>query len=206
MKTYKQITQIIQKTQLNEKRNNNIVVVDIQPIYEKYFSFNLEEFTDFLSKQREILYFYNGESIGSGDGPEEIIEMFYEASDYNNDFLNKLENDVIWVDKGYGFFRGWMDEGAEESFIIKAIRLMAARKIWDSREIEPEEWEELFPNDYEDYMEQDCIYFPDISLKTLKKFSSSYIVGGGKSECLKEVQLLMNAFNIRYKEVRKFIY
>ena len=200
MKSYKAY-----KAYLNEKRTNNIVVVDIQPMYKKFFKFDLEEFTDFLSKQREILYFYNGESVGSDDTPNGITEMLYEASNYDDDFMHKLE-DAIWIDKGYGFFRSWMDNGASESFIIKAIRYIVQNDVEDSRDIESEKWEKLFPDDWEDYMDYDNLSLPDISLRTLKKFSSAYVVGGGKTECLREVQLLMNAFNIRYKEVRKFIY
>jgi len=63
-----------------------------------------------------------------------------------------------------------------------------------------------FPNDYEDYMNGDNINIPDIPINKLRKFSGSYIVGGGKNECLKEVQIFMSVFNIRAKEVREFIY
>ena len=31
-------------------------------------------------------------------------------------------------------------------------------------------------------------------------------MGGYREECLKEVQLLMNAFNIKYTQVQKFIF
>ena len=54
--------------------------------------------------------------------------------------------------------------------------------------------------------EDDPIYMPDIRLDELKRFSGSYMVGGGKNECLAEVKLLMNAFNIKYKLVKKFVY
>ena len=65
---------------------------------------------------------------------------------------------------------------------------------------------EEFPDDWEDVFDIDTIYLPDIPLNILKKWSGSYIVGGGKNECLKEVQQLMSVFNIRAKEVKEFIY
>jgi hypothetical protein len=46
----------------------------------------------------------------------------------------------------------------------------------------------------------------DMPLNVLKSFSGSYLVGGGKNECLKEVEILMSAFNIKSKKVRNFIY
>jgi hypothetical protein len=83
---------------------------------------------------------------------------------------------------------------------------MAQKKVWDSREIGPEEWAEKFPDDWEDYMEDDPLNIPDMPLNTLKQFSGSYLVGGGKNECLAEVEILMSAFNIKAKKVRDYIY
>lgn len=194
---------------INEKRKNNVIVVDIQPMYSSYSNsrIDMDDFTQFLMDQGKILYYYNGPDTVGDDTKEDIIEWLYERSDYNDDLLNKLQsNQVIWYDKGYAFFRAWMDQGADPSFLKKAIRLMAGRKLWDSRDIEPEEWQEMFPDDWEDYMEDDPLTIPDIPLNTLKSFSGSYLVGGGKNECLKEVEILMSAFNIKAKKVRDFIY
>jgi hypothetical protein len=40
----------------------------------------------------------------------------------------------------------------------------------------------------------------------LNKLSGSYIVGGGRNECLREVELLMNAFNFKYKRIDSMVY
>ncbi|MFW6046282.1 MAG: hypothetical protein ACOCP4_00565 [Candidatus Woesearchaeota archaeon] len=56
------------------------------------------------------------------------------------------------------------------------------------------------------FYDSDMISIPDIPLNILKKFSKSYLVGGGRDECLEEIQILMNAFNIKYTTVRKYIY
>ncbi len=44
------------------------------------------------------------------------------------------------------------------------------------------------------------------SIGQLKEFSGAYIMGGYRTECLAEVQLLMNAFNIKYTQIQKFIF
>jgi len=44
------------------------------------------------------------------------------------------------------------------------------------------------------------------SVAQLKRFNRAYLMGGGRNECLKEVSLLMNAFNIKYKLIEQFIY
>jgi hypothetical protein len=83
---------------------------------------------------------------------------------------------------------------------------MMDNKVYDSRDIESDKWEENFPNDWKDNFELDPIYLPEISPKTLKQWNGGYIVGGGKNECLKEIQIWMSVFNIKAKEVKKFIY
>lgn len=194
------------RTFINEKRKNNIIVVDVQPMY-KQSKFKIEEFAEFLKEQGKILYYYNGPDTVGSDTAGDIISWLLDKSYWDEELERKLESkDVIWYDKGYAFFRSWMDEGADPGFIKKALRFMMEKKVNDSRDIDPEVWEEKFPNDWEDYMEDDMIYLPDIPLNVLKQFSGSYLVGGGKNECLAEVEILMSAFNIRAKKVSKFIY
>ncbi len=193
---------------LTEKRKNDVIVVDVQPMYKSWIHFDITEFTEFLKNQKNILYYYNGPDTVGSDTKQNIINWLHEESGYDDELYTKLtdKRQTIWYDKGYGFFRNWMDMGADEGFIKKAIRFMISKKENDSREIEPEEWKENFPDDWNDDFEDDNIYLPDIPLNTLKKFSGSYLTGGGKNECLKEVQTLMSIFNIKYTLVREFIY
>ena len=44
------------------------------------------------------------------------------------------------------------------------------------------------------------------SVAQLKRFNGAYIVGGGRNECLREIELLMNAFNIKYKRIDSLVY
>jgi len=50
------------------------------------------------------------------------------------------------------------------------------------------------------------IYLPDINIADLKALNGSLLGGGGAHECLKELELLMNAFNIKYKLVNDWVY
>ena len=197
------------KDYLTEKRTNNVIVVDVQPIYKSSIRFDMYSFVEFLLEQRNILYYFNGPDTVGGDSKNEIIDWLVEYANYDDDFYNKLNRETVWYDKGYAFFRNWMDNGADEGFIKKAIRFMMKKKINDSRDISTEEWVEEFPeeeNFFENYYKEDCIYLPDIPINKLKKWSGSYIVGGGKNECFAEVLLLMSIFNIKAKQVKKFIY
>ena len=48
--------------------------------------------------------------------------------------------------------------------------------------------------------------FDIYSVGQLRKFNKAYIMGGGRNECLREVELLMNAFNIKYKRIDSLVY
>ena len=89
---------------------------------------------------------------------------------------------------------------------LMQTELYESTVVNDSRDIEPDEWLEEFPDDYIDEFDGDPIYLPDIPLNVMKRFSGSYLVGGGRNECLAEVEILMSVFNIKAKKVRKFIY
>jgi hypothetical protein len=191
---------------LLETRKKNVIIVDVQPMYEQSIDFEIEDFNEFLLNQKNLLYFFNGPDTVGVDSKRNIIDWLSEYSDYNDDLYIKLTKQTIWYDKGYGFFRSWMDQGASHNFIKKAIRFMMSKKENDSRDIDPDEWKEKFPKDWKSSFNVDPIYLPDIPLNILKKFSGSYLVGGGKNECLKEIQILMSIFNIKYTLVNDFVY
>lgn len=191
---------------ITEKASKNIIVVDIQPEYEHVFKFH-EEFTEFLNTQsKQILYFYNGTESGLSNDDKRSISYWLLEHGLEESKLR----DITWVDKGYGFFRCLMDENIDNNLIIKMIRHMFKRKVWDSRDIEMEEWEQVLGPESEDarwILEGgDNIYIPDIDINTLRKFSGGYIVGGGRRECFNEVKLLMSAFNVRATEIKRFVY
>jgi len=202
----KDLEMLYETSILAEKRTRDVIIVDVQPMYMNAVGFSLDEFSDFILQNRRILYFYNGPDTVGDDTKEDIIEMFWEHTE-SEEIIEKLNSDdILWIDKGYGFFRTWMDNGADEGFIQKAIIYMVNRGVNDSRDIDPEEWETAFPDDFQEEFIDDPLYMPDISLGELKTWSGSYLTGGGATECLREVQILMNAFNMGYTLVRKFIY
>ena len=56
-----------------EKRKNDVIVVDVQPMYESYIHFDMEDFTTFLRDQHKILYYYNGPDTVGSDSKNDII-------------------------------------------------------------------------------------------------------------------------------------
>jgi hypothetical protein len=190
---------------LSEKRTNNVIIVDVQPMYQKHISFDMGDFCEFLSGQRDLLFFYNGESIGSEDRDNKLKQWYIV-----NGLDRKKALSSKYIDKGYGFFRGWMDIGIEPGTIKKAIRFMLEKKVNDSRDIDEDEWRKTIP-DLDDEAGSDWyqepIYLPgEINIGFLKKWQGSYICGGGESACLKEMLILFSTFNITVIKVEAFIY
>lgn len=191
---------------LLENRYRSTIVVDIQPAYSRFINFELE-LMDFLNKQQRILMLVNANNSGTtSDSKDSIIEYWQ-----NNGFTNLPA--VTYFDKGYGYLRNWMDMGVSERTIIQTIREMYAQQVDQSDELfknseDPEaELEKFLSNGYiDEYMLEDPIHINWISLKLLKSFSNSYITGGGCNECLKEIELLMSAFNLKTTKIQKFTY
>jgi hypothetical protein len=190
---------------LSEARSGSVIVVDVQPAYSSLINFE-SQLMLFLNKQQKILMLVNSDEEGFTNDSVQDIKEYWEDNGFTN------WNAVKLIDKGYGYLRSWMDEGIPENTIIKTIREMYQQKVNDSRDLfqnsenPAEDFQKFIGLDFKDWMLDDPITVNWISLKLLKTFSGSYMTGGAENECLKEVELLMSAFNIRSKRISKFIF
>jgi hypothetical protein len=190
---------------LAEARKGSVIVVDVQPAYSSYINFS-SQLMDFLNNQQQILMLVNSDEEGLTEDSIPDIKQYWEENGFNN------WNTVKLIDKGYGYLRSWMDQGVSENVIIKTIREMYNQRVTDSRELfensdnPAESFVEFIGPEFEDWMLDEAISVEWISVKLLKSFSGSYIVGGAANECLKEVALLMSPFNIKSTRINKFIF
>ncbi len=196
---------------LLEANRNKIILVDFQPAYDDdKFGYRtaLENTITSLNKMNptDILVFYNGQDVGIEDTPDEVIYHYIENG-LDEEIAHRMET----REKSYAWLRNWMDHGIDEALIIAVIRYMVINRINDSREIEPEQMAEIIGQDSYDNLEDfieggDMMSIPDIAIDELKSMSGALIGGGGNDECLKEILLFMNAFNIKYKLVQDWVY
>jgi hypothetical protein len=206
---------------LTEGRAHPVIVVDVQPEYcEPGINDGSEhpicvDIIRFVTKQTgPVLMFVNAEDQGQTADTVADVKLYWE--DTMRELANDYENEqpIDWsrfqiVDKGYGYFRSWMDQGVSPAAIIRVIRAMYLNRISDSREfedIDPELLPRLVGSEWDAWMYHDAITTNWTSIAQLKRFSGAYIVGGGRNECLREVELLMNVFNIRYKRIDSLVY
>jgi len=196
---------------LTEGANRKVILVDFQPAYDNGVSHNykdaLSNAMEDLSriKPHDILAFYNGPELGFDDTDESVLQHFYE---YGLD--EDVGYNITFRDKVYNFFRSWMDEGIDTGIIIKVIRHLLMIRSNDSRDIPEEDMIELIGeteyNDTKDIIESDPLSIPDIAIDELKTYSGALKGGGGRDECMREIQILMSAFNIKYKMVENWTY
>lgn len=203
---------------LTEKasRGRPIVAVDIQPAYSGIMDgaedLALERGIQFVNDSRApCLMFVNAEQDGLTSDTIQDVKIFWEDSGFEPENWSRVEV----YDKGYGYLRGWMDIGVENKYIIRTIREMYKQRVYDSRmlfnEDEEKQLEWLRPiaesiNTEPEYMMDDGISVGWAALDQLKRYNNCYLIGGGRNECLAEVAILMNAFNIKYKMIDELIY
>jgi hypothetical protein len=201
--------------------NRPLIVVDVQPAYSGMNDGDEDSvFVETIQMANQhrgpILMFVNAEDQGLTSDTVDDVKMYWEDTGFEPENWSR----VTVVDKGYGYLRAWMDGLIDPKLIKQVIREMYRQHVYSS--------DQLFDGDEEKFMgyiHQVCglrsihAYAPSPSVLTsdpisvgwaavdrLKKFNNCYICGGGANECLREVTLLMNAFNIRYTVLNRYVY
>jgi hypothetical protein len=182
---------------------NSIIVVDVQPMYKKYIDFNISDFVEHIQTFDKILFFYVGsENSGIGTDTEEDI-MQWLVSEY--EFPEERLGNITFIDKGYAFFREYMDSTSlDDDDIIKIVKYLIEYDLHDTRDVEdPKVRKDLgLPEDIEE-----CIYLPgEFDITDIRGFENSELVGGGADECLREIELYLQAYNFPYHKNYRFIY
>jgi hypothetical protein len=209
--------------ELFEGKNHPVICVDVQPEYSGIHDGSenpvFAEIIDFVAIKQTgpVLMFVNAEDQGFSLDTVQDVEKYWcdtvgepEEEYWDDDEYQYKEATcpINWsrfeiVDKGYGYFRGYMDQGVNDATIIRMIRYLYLHKLNDARELDDEEYIQIMGSDK---LRDEPFSINWTSVAQLKRFSGAYLVGGGRNECLREIELLMNAFNIRYKRIDSLVY
>jgi len=190
-----------------------LISVDIQPEYIKSFSFRPYQFTNWLNKSyielNQIIFLYNGaDTLGM------ISEQNYKYWLLENELSEEVVDGSIFYDKGYAFFRHCLDSGLNDDITVNFVRFMYENDITDSRDFTRDMWAKYLrlhrktdKKEAYELLKQsgDCVNIPDL-MEFLKKYNNLILCGGGKNECLKEVEIALKALNKPYQTYNDFIY
>lgn len=211
-----ELSKIQELATVMEGKNHPVIVVDVQPAYYNGGTRKtIDNIIQFVAEQKgPILMFVNAEQDGLTDDTVQDVKMWWDENtsewdEENEEEILKMDWDrVEIVDKGYGWFRPYMDSGVDNATMIRLIRYMYQNNINDARDLSDEEFEELLGGEYGSYphLREEAFSIKWTSVAQLREFNGAYIVGGGRDECLREVELLMNAFNIKYKRIDRLVY
>jgi hypothetical protein len=197
----------------------SLIIVDIQPFYHQYHRDITPKLLQFLNEQGEnyenILWFFNAEEVG-------IDETIVDMQEYIEDFgilEEEVYGDITFIDKYYAFFRNWMDVGIDEDFIKYVVKHMIREDVVDSRDLEEDDLKMLFQTffdlseedmeDWEreyDFITSDNIHIPHFKWEAIKNLKNVDICGGGRNECLAEMEILLEAVGVNVNKIEKFIY
>lgn len=206
---FEQIHRIHEISNINPVSGKNLVVVDIQPEYMGGIDF-LGEFVEFLNDNYDeissITFLYNGYDT-LGMVREDDYKMWW--VDYGLD--ESIVYESRFYDKGYAFFRYCIDSDIDDDTTTNLVRMMIEKDIDNSRKLDEEFWDEFIERygdeDVRELLEfaDDCINIPDL-MEYLSNYNNIVLVGGGIDECLKEVEIALNALDKPYTTIPKFIY
>lgn len=195
----------------NNIQGKTIINVDIQPEYENYISFNLNEWAKFINKNyasNDIIFLYNGK-----DTLDMVDEYSYKEWLMDLGVNEDVLDNSTFYDKGYAFFRYCMDNSIDDDNIVDLVKYMISHNINDSRDIDEDMWNDYMEEtnhtqqDVRDLLENagDMISIPDL-MDFLEHYSNIVLLGGGINECLKEVEIALLALDKKYNSLSKFIY
>jgi hypothetical protein len=205
------------KDKLNESQiipenavGRHLIVVDVQPEYAPYMHGIQYELFEYINTHIEELagltFLYNGK-----DTMGMVSESDYRMWLVENGLDEDIAYEVTLYDKGYAFFRNCMDRGGDDEELVNLVRFMRDNNINDSRELDEEFWnafiDEYGSENIKELMEdsEDCINIPDL-MDFLERLNNIVLVGGGIYECLKEVELALDALDKNYDTWYKFTY
>jgi hypothetical protein len=208
-KLNEEINRINELSGSNGVSGKHLCVVDIQPEYQSHIRF-LGDFINFLNENYETLgnltFFYNGhDTLGM------ISESDYQMWWLENGLDEHIIDQATFYDKGYAFFRYCIDEGIDDDQIVNLIKYMIEKDVTDSRDLDEDFWNEFverFGNeDIRGLLEfaGDAIHIPDL-MDELRGYRGVVLCGGGINECLKEVEIALDALGTPYSVLTKYTY
>jgi hypothetical protein len=179
-----------------------MLVIDVQPAYASAFGkWFTNEVLDQMRKvpadQPLVIVSVNEEL--SGDTSEGIRD-FWEREGMEDELFKR----AIFLEKPYAFFRGWMDCGVPHDEIVTVAKELRRRRKYDSRQLPVDVLSELAPAGFD---LADPLFLPyELEVESHYRQPTWSICGGGRDECLKEVELWLHSCSIAYNRLDHLTY
>jgi hypothetical protein len=176
------------------KDKDILLVIDVQPCYDDSCQDIIYEVIEKMNNSDvPIAFFFVGREL-EGDTKSEVIGYLL-----SHGLDESRIGGIRFIEKDYGFFRGWMDSGIPQEDIIKTLKYMRENDISDSRDLSFEEFKYILGSNYRNnsVYEGNPIFLPtfDERLFKAKGIDNLELIGGGRYECLLEIDIYLKSLD-----------
>lgn len=181
----------------------SLLVIDIQPAYRAQADFVAARAARWIREKAES---YNRVCVMSvneelsGDTRFDVVSYWEQAGLAPEQF-----EEHTYIEKSYAFLRGWMDNGVADEHIVATLKKLRQAGEWDSRMLDRTVLSEL---DDELPSLLDPLSRPDEleAYAAMFKADSWEVCGGGRYECLKEIELWLDSLDVKHSRREELIY
>lgn len=181
-----------------------LLLVDLQPAYlgrgRSGLMQRVFEHIDTLPAETPLMAMYVHEELSHNF--LEDVQDFWRDQGASEELIDRIQ----WVEKDYAFLRGWMDNGVDDDTIVSVLRTMQDLRKSDSRDLSDDLLEELAPGRprYDPLIASEYVYD---AVRAMRQTASRWFTcGGGLNECLKEVELVLDAQRVNYSQLAHLTY
>lgn len=180
-----------------------LAIIDVQPGHNTAFCSSyvanlVKEVRLRIEAGQPVYIVYNDEDM-SGDTEASVQDFWMEHGLDESDLFS-----CTFIEKQFAELRGWMDFGVDEDEIVEVMKRMRANRLNDSRLLEPDVLEALSCDGKETKNPIFLSYFLESS--PLRHVRDLDVCGGGRSECLREVELWMESLGTNYNRLEHLSY
>lgn len=189
-------------------QTTGLLVVDLQPAYAKSSNYSsisaglmqqVLAHIETMPDEAPVLALHVNEDL-SGDTLADVQDFWLERG-ADDSVIDRIR----WSEKSYAFLRGWMDNGIADEDIVATVREMRRQGVWDSRAVCGEELQQLSRRG--DQLIDPLFRDEDVErLLTSMRGRHWNTCGGGRDECLLEVELVLRSADLRFERLNHLTY
>jgi hypothetical protein len=180
---------------MSENNTNNVLVmVDIQPGFNDSCHELILDVVDKINHGNQlVICFYAGKTMDC-DSKDSVIAYYLE----NGMDMDKIDQ-IRFIEKRWGWFRDWTDRNVPDAVTVKAVEHLLKTGKESTEDFSDTDWQKVIGNNpaWQFVEFEDPLYAPDFNGKIFSKAEVDNIelIGGGYNECLKEINIYLQALD-----------
>ena len=175
-----------------------LLVVDVQPAYGTYCESIAAKVAQRINNTvKPVTIMWVGEGL--------TADTEYDVREYLRQFGARPGRlaQANFVEKDYGFFRPWMDQGVSQDDIVKVGQHMLNNRVYASNDVD---MDELYEGKTPWLPKWDRIALPAFDDRKMRPIKAFETCGGGSEECLAEVELWLQMLGKPFKRLNTLTY